>query len=152
MLLGLFSWLASKRVASRRVDAPTPKQSHHQGRHHDQHQHQQQYSNQNQFGLRVAKIQGPPQAEALGDKQRRILWIGVKDACMPVPIIIVENRVGAPAISECARLCRGTLRMPEEDEDNGKQQSTHQQEKKPHVHQGSSFQAGSWSKSNDSLW
>ena len=55
-------WLASKRVASRRVDAPTSEESHRQGRH--QHQYQHQHCDQEQPGPRVAEIQGPPEAEA----------------------------------------------------------------------------------------
>jgi hypothetical protein len=78
-------------------------------------QHQQQQSDQDQFGLRVAKIHGPPQAETLRDKQSRIVGIVVKEASIPVPIIIAENGVGVLTISECGRLCPGTLRMPEED-------------------------------------
>jgi hypothetical protein len=128
-------------MASRRVDAPReedPEDSHHQG----WQQHQQQHSDQDQLGLRVAKIQGPPQAEALWDKHSRIVGIVVKDASIPVPIIIAENGVGPLTISGCARFCPGTLRMPEEDEDSGNQQSTHQQEKEPHVHRYSSFKEG----------
>jgi hypothetical protein len=87
----------------------------------------------------VAKIHGPPQAEALRDKYSRIVGIVVKEASIPVPIIIAENGVGAPAISGCARFCPGTLRMPEQDEDEDNQESTHQREKEPHVHRWSSF-------------
>jgi hypothetical protein len=101
-------------------------------------QGQQQESDQDQFGLPVAKIQGPPQAEALWDKQRRVVGIVVKDASIPIPIIIAENGVGAPLISGCARFCPGALRVPEQDEDEGNQQSAHQQEKEPHVHSCSS--------------
>jgi len=128
-------------MASRRVDAPReedPEDNHHQGGQ----QHQHQHSDQDQLGLRVAKIHGPPQAEALRDKHRRIVGIVVKDASIPVPIIIAENVVGALTISACARFCPGTLRMPEQDEDEDHQESTHQREKEPHVHRCSSFKAG----------
>ena len=132
---------ASKRMASRRVDAPReedPEDNHHQGGQ----QHQHQHSDQDQLGLRVAKIHGPPQAEALRDKHRRIVGIVVKEACIPVPIIIAENGVGALTISGCARFCPGTLRMPEQYEDDGNQHSTHQQENGPgQVHRCSSFNA-----------
>jgi len=99
-----------------------------------QHRGQQQHSDQDQLGLRVAEIQGPSEAEAFWDKHRRIVGIVVKDASIPVPIIIAENGVGALTISGGARFCPGTLRMPEQDEDSGNQQSTHQQEKEPHIH------------------
>jgi len=87
----------------------------------------------------VAEIQGPPEAEALRDKQRRIVGIVVKDASIPVPIIIVENGEGRVTISGRARSCPGTLRMPYQGEDEDDQESTHQQEKEPHVHKGSSW-------------
>jgi hypothetical protein len=98
------------------------------------HQGQQQYSDQEQLALRVAEIHGPPQTEAFWDKHCRIVGIVVKDASIPVPIIIAENGVSTPAISECARLCLGTLRVPEQGKDEDNQQSTHQQEQEPHVH------------------
>jgi hypothetical protein len=117
-----------------------------------QHKDNHQHSNQDQLGLRVAKIQGPPQAEALWDKQIRIVGIVVKDACRPVPVIIAENGVGAPAISGCARFCPGTLRMPEQGEDEDNQESTDQQDKEPRVHRYSSFKAGRWREYSFSLW
>jgi hypothetical protein len=104
-----------------------------------QHKDPHQHSNQDQLGLRVAKIQGPPEAEALRDKKSRIVGIVVKEACRPVPIIIAENGVSAPAISGCARFCPGTLRMPEQGEDEDNQESTDQQDKEPRVHRCSSF-------------
>jgi len=106
-----------------------------------QHQGQQQRCNQEEFAPRVAEIHGPPEAVALRDKHSRIVGIVVKEACRPVPIIIAENGAGELTISGCARFCPGTLRMPEQDEDDGKQQSTHQQEKEPNVHGCSSFKA-----------
>ena len=115
------------------MDAPTPKESHHQGQQH-QYQHQYQYGDDEPFTLRVAEIQGPPEAEALRDKQRRIVGIIVKDACRPVPIIIAENGRSRLTISGCARFCPGTLRMPEQGEDEDNQESTHQLEKEPQVH------------------
>jgi hypothetical protein len=109
-----------------------------------QHKDHHQHSNQDQLGLRVAKIQGPPEAEALWDKQSRIVGIVVKDACRPVPVIITENGVGVPAIGGCARFCPGTLRMPEQGEDEDNQESTEQQDKEPRVHRCFSFKAGRW--------
>jgi hypothetical protein len=128
-------------MASRRVDAPReedPEESHHQGRQ----QYQQQQSDQDQLGLRVAKIHGPPKAEALRDKYSRIVGIVVKDASIPVPIVIAENGVGAPVISGCARFCPGTLRMPEQDEDDDNQYPADHEESGPrHVHKCHSFKA-----------
>jgi hypothetical protein len=135
----LLLWLASQRVASRRVDAPTPKENHHQGQ---QHQHQYQYGDYEPLALRVAEIQGPPEAEALWDKQRRIVGIIVKEACRPVPIIITENGASRLTISGCARFCSGTLRMPEQDKDDDNQYPTNHEESGPrHVHTSSSFKA-----------
>ena len=61
----LWLWVASKRVAS----------SGYRARDEDwqdtQHKDDHQRSNQDQSGLRVAKIQGPPKAVALFDKQSR---------------------------------------------------------------------------------
>jgi hypothetical protein len=136
--LGPFLWqrVASRRVASNGCRARDEgDEDRQETRHKDHHQH----SNQDQLGLRVAKIQGPPDAEALWDKQSRIVGIVVKDTCIPVLIIIAENGVGVPAISGCARFCPGTLRMPEQGEDEGDQQSTHQREKEPYVHRCSTF-------------
>ena len=80
-------------------------------------QQQEQESDQEGFALRVAEIQGPPQPESLGNKQRRIIGIVVKDSPRPIPLIVAKHNVGALAIRECVRLCQGTLRMPEENED-----------------------------------
>src|SRR5579863_8524032 len=107
-----------------------------------QHQGQQQRSDQEEFTPRIAEIHGPPQAIALWDKHRRIVRIVVKEATIPVPIIITEHVVGALTISGCARFCPGTLRMPDQDEDEGNQQTTHQQYKEPRVHRCSSSKAG----------
>src|SRR4051794_13643721 len=133
----IFLW---KRVASRRV-ASNGCRAKEEDVEDKQHQGQQQRSDQDQLALRVAKIHSPPQAVALWDKHSRIVGIVVKDASRPVPIIIAENGGSRPAISTCTRFCPGTLRMPEQDEDEGNQESAHQREKEPHVHRYSSFKA-----------
>jgi hypothetical protein len=135
----IFLW---KRVTSRRVASNGCRARDEDGE-DKQHRGQQQYSNQDQLGLRVAKIHGPPEAEALWDKHSRIVGIVVKEASIPLPIIIAENGVSALTISGCARFCPGTLRMPEQDEDNGNQHPTAHQESGPrHVHKCFSFNAG----------
>jgi hypothetical protein len=97
-----------------------PKESYHQG--------QQQHSDQEQLALRVAEIHGPPKAGALWDKRRRIVGIVVKDASIPVPIIITENDGSRWTISGCARFSPGTRNWQDQDEDGSNQQSTDQQE------------------------
>jgi hypothetical protein len=83
-----------------------------------------------------------PLQETLRHKHCRIVGIIVKDASIPVPIIIMENGVGTPAISGYARFCPGTLRMPEQDEDDGNQHPTeHQQSRPGYVHEYFSFNA-----------
>ena len=89
-----------------------------------QHQGQQQRSDQEEFAPEVAEIYGPPKSVALWDKHRRIVGIVVKEAAIPVPIIIAENGIGAPTIDRCASFCPGTLRMPDQDEDDGNQHPT----------------------------
>jgi hypothetical protein len=107
-----------------------------------QHKDRHQRYNQDQLGLRVAKIQCPTKTVALFDKQSRIVGITVKEPSIPVPIIIAENDIGALTISECARFCPGTLRMPEQDEDEDNQESPDQQDNEPrHAHRYYSFNA-----------
>jgi hypothetical protein len=71
----------------------------------------------------VTKIQGPPETVALFDKQSRIVGIVVKEATIPVPIIIAENFRSWLTISGCVRFSLRTLRMPEKDEDEDNQES-----------------------------
>jgi hypothetical protein len=107
-----------------------------------QHKDPHQQSNQNQLGLRVAKIQGPPKTVTLFDKQSRIVGIVVKEASIPVPIIIAENGGSWLTISGRARFCPGTLRMPEQDENEDNKESPDEQENESrHAHRYSSFKA-----------
>jgi hypothetical protein len=99
-----------------------------------EHQWHQQRSDKHQLALWVTEIHGPPEAEALWDKQCRIVGIVVKEASNPVAIIIAVNGVGVLTIIGCVRFCSGTLRMPQQDEDKGKEKYTHQQDKEPHAH------------------
>jgi len=94
-LLGPFLWLrmASKRMASHGCCARD------EDGEDKQHRGHQQYADQEEFAPRVAKLQGPPEAIALRNKHCRIVGIVVKEASRPVPLIIAENGVGAPAIS-----------------------------------------------------
>jgi hypothetical protein len=73
--------------------------------------------------LRVTKIQCPPATVALFDKQNRIVGIAVKEPSIPVSIIITVNLGRQLTISGCVRFSLGTLRMPEQDEDEDNQQS-----------------------------
>jgi len=93
----------------------------------------------------MAKIQGPSEIVALFDKQSRIVGIAVKDTSRPVPIIIAEHGGSRLTISGCVRFSLGTLRMPEQDEDEGNQESPDEQENEPrHAHRCSSFKAERW--------
>ena len=55
-----------------------------------QHKHPHQQSNQDQLAPRVAKIQGPPEAEALRDKKSRIVGIVVKMTSLKVAFLILK--------------------------------------------------------------
>src|SRR3989442_15957811 len=83
----IFLW---KRVTSRRVASNGCCARDEDGE-DSQHQGQQQHSDQDQLALRVAEIHGPPETVALWDKHSRIVGIVVKEASIPVPIIITEN-------------------------------------------------------------
>lgn len=70
----LVSWFPDAEELMR----PWPSSVLEEDRQQTQHQRHQQQSDQDQPGLWVAKIQSPPQAEALFDKQRRIVGIVIE--------------------------------------------------------------------------
>ena len=121
---GLFcvsgTYFLSRRVTSKCV-ASIGCRTRDKSREDTKHQEHYQRSNYDQPGLRMTKIHGPSQAETLWDKQIRIVGIVVKDTSIPVLIIIAENSVVTLTISGCTRFCPGTLRMPEQDEDEDNQ-------------------------------
>jgi len=115
-----------QQVASRWVASNGGRTRNEHGKDYPEYQDQQQRSNQDQFGLRVAKIQGPTETVALFDKQSRVVGIVVREPSIPVAIIIAENDVGALTIFGYARFCPGTLRMPKQDEDEDNHESPDQ--------------------------
>src|SRR5579883_937074 len=77
----------------------------------------------------MAEIYGPPHAESLWDKYRRIVRVVVKETCIPVPIIVAENDSGT--IGRDARVSSRPRSRQEQDENDGDQYSADQQECRP---------------------
>jgi hypothetical protein len=86
----------------------------------------------------VAEIYRPSKANAPGDKYRRVVRVVVKEASIPVSIIIAENDVGT--IGRYARFSSRTRNRQEQNEDDGNQYPADQQESRPgYVHHYNPF-------------